>query len=95
MSEPVRIKITPDDKMVEIDLRQKHHYENRVELDLMLKTHTMASDEDDSALLAEEVVHQLVEILKEKFAGADHPYGVEILNWGVCVHDTDIAEEEE
>ena len=95
MSEPVRIKITPDDKMVEIDLRQKHHYENRVGLELMLKTHTMGSDEDDAALLAEEVVHQLVGIMQKHLANADHPYGVEILNWGVCVHDTELAEEEE
>lgn len=95
MSEAIRLKLHDTDEMVEIDISKKHHYENRVELGLTLKTHTMASDEDDSALLAEEVVHQLVEILKEKFAGADHPYGVEILNWGVCVHDTEIAEEEE
>lgn len=95
MSEAIKLKLHDTDQMVEIDLRSKNHYVNRVELDIILKTHTMASDEDDSALLAEEVVHQLVEILKEKFAGADHPYGVEILNWGACVHDTEIAEEEE
>lgn len=95
MSEAIRIKLSSDDKMVEIDLRHKHHYENRVELELMLKTHTMASDEDDAALLAEEVVHSLVGIMQKHLANADHPYGVEILNWGVCVHDTELAEGEE
>ena len=95
MSEQIKLKLSADDKMVDIDLRQKHHYENRVEVGLMLKTHTMASDEDDSALLAEEVVHHLAGMLQEHLANADHPYGVEITNWSVVVHDTEIAEEEE
>ena len=95
MSEPIKLKLHDTDEMVTIDFSTMKHYENRVELGLTLKTHTMASNEDDSERLAEEVVHQLVGIMQESFASKDHPYGVELLNWGVCVHDTEIAEEEE
>ena len=95
MSEPVRIKISPDSKMVEIDISEQKHYKNRVELDLMLNTHTLAKSEYDSELLAEEVVHRLVGIMQEHMANEDAPYGVEITNWSVAVHDTKIAEGEE
>ena len=95
MSEQIKLKLHDTDQMVTIDFRKTKHYVNSVELGLMLKTHTMASDEDDSALLAEEVVHQLVGIMKDSLASKDHPYGVEITNWSVVVHDTDLAEEEE
>ena len=93
MSESVRIKISPDSKMVEIPIENLKHYENRVELDLVLKTHTLSRNEDESEMLAEEVVHQLVGIMKEHLANADHPYGVEIMNWGTIVHDTEEVDE--
>jgi len=91
----MKIKLHEDDRMVEIPIGQMHHYVNRVEVGIILKTHTMAKNEDDSALLAEEVVMQLIEMLKEHYANGNHEYGVEITNYTVGVHDTEIAEEEE
>lgn len=96
MSEPIKLKLHDTDEMVEIPIGQMKHYENRVELDIVLKTHTMAKNEDESGLLAEEVIHQLVGILKDRLVYDDYaPYGVEILNWATFVHDTEIAKEEE
>lgn len=91
----MKIKLHEDDRMVEIPINQMTHYENRVELGITLKTHTLAKTEEESEDLAREVVDQLVGILKDRLMYDDYaPYGVEILNWGVCVHDTEIAKEE-
>ena len=92
----MKLKLHDTDKMVEIDISNQNHYVNRVELGLMLKTHTMAKNEDDSERLAEEVVHQLVGIIKDRLVYDDNaPYGVEITNWDLAVRETYIAEEEE
>lgn len=92
MSEKVRIKITPEDRMVEIPIGSKH-YENRVEVDLIVTTQTLASNEDDSAMLAEEVLMHLIETMKAKLQKEN--YGVAITNYGIMVQDTEIAEEED
>ena len=90
------IKLHDTDKMVEIPINQMTHYENRIELVIMLNTHTLAKTEAESEELAEEVVNELVKILKDRIMYDDSaPYGVEITNWATIVHETVISKEDE
>lgn len=89
MSNTIKLKLHDTDEMVEIDISKKHHYENRVEVGLIITTQTLATDEDDSERLAEEVITQMVEALKDRLA---FDYGMEINNYGIVVHETEEVE---
>ena len=95
MSEPVRIKITPDSKMVEIPIGKKL-YKNRVMIEIMADIYTEAQTEDEAGRMSEEMADDLVRSVEHQIMYADGWPGteeIEISTWGV--RNLDIEEYKE
>jgi len=95
MSEPVRIKITPDSKMVEIPIGKKL-YKNRVIIEIMADIYTEGESEEEAGRLSEEMADDLVRSVEHQIMYADGWPGteeIEISTWGV--RNLDIEEYKE
>lgn len=99
MSEPVRIKITPNDKMVEIPINQYKEYKSRVMLEIMFDVYTSGRTEEeagaDSENIVEWVTRKFSEYLEANADGVELPSPSEcwMSNWGV--RNLDIEEYKE
>ncbi len=95
MSEPVRIKISPDSKLVEIPIIKKL-YKNRVIIEIMADIYTEAQTEDEAGRMSEEMADDLVRSIEHQIMYADGWPGteeIEISIWGV--RNLDIEEYKE
>lgn len=94
MSEPVRIKITPDSKMMEIPIGKDKEFQSRVLLEVMFDVITSGKTEDEACGYAESIIEWVArkfsEYLKENADGVRLPSPSECLmtSWGVRAVDT-------
>lgn len=89
MSEPVRIKISPDSKMVEIPIEKKKLWKTRVELDVMLEIWTEGNTEEEAGKVAEQIAFDLPRALE------DAQDGVYVTNWGTVTGDIEEYKEDD
>lgn len=101
MSEPVRIKITPDSKMVEIPINEYKKYKSRVMLEVMFDVTTSGKTEDEAGGNAEDIIEWVArkfsEYLKENADGVRLPSPSEcwMSSWGVQNVDIEESEDDE
>ena len=95
MSEPVRIKITPDSKMVEIPIDQWKEYKCRVSLEIMFDVNLTARTEEEAGASSEYMVEQIARHLADELENAD---GIHLPSSSECwmstwgVRNTDVEE---
>ena len=99
MSEPVRIKITPNDKMVEIPINQYKEYKSRVMLEMMFDVYTSGRTEEeagaDSESIIEWIARKFSEYLQENGDGVHLPSPSECWLSTYGVRNVNIEEREE
>lgn len=96
MSEKVRIKLNPDDKMVEIPIGVKL-YKNRVCIEIMADIFTEGRTDEDAGKASEDIADDLVRYLEHQIMNADGCPGVDevqISTWGVRNIEIEECEEE-
>ena len=84
MSEPVRIKITPDSKMVEIPINKERAYQTRVELDMLLSITSWGEDEDIAGATAEDIAEDIAKKIAKML---EEDQDAIALSWGVRAVD--------
>ena len=94
MSESVRIKINPDDKMVEIPINDHHVFNNRVEIDLMLNFESYSTSEDEASNYADLVAQDIADDLKRYIAKRWVYFNASVTNDVVKCHESELIEEE-
>ena len=91
MSEPVRIKITPDSKMVEIPINKE--YKSRVMLEIVFDVYTSGQTEEEAGEASENMVEDIAKYLRTQLEMADglpSPSECWMATWGV--RNVDIEE---
>ena len=96
MSEAVRIKINPDDKMVEIPINEYKEYKSRVMLEVMFDVYTSGRTEEeagaDSESIVEWVARKFSEYLEANADGVKLPSPSECWLSTYGVRNIDIEE---
>ena len=98
MGEAVRIKISPDDKMVEIPIEKEAIWKNRVEVDIIFEIWTNGKTEEEAGKQSEDVADDLVRYLDHQIRFADwipDPEDVYLATWGVRNLEVEKYEDEE
>ena len=96
MSEPIRIKITPDSKMIDIPINTDKLWKTRVQAEIVFEVMTWAKTEEEAGANSEEIADDLVRYLETQIKQADglpDPDDVNVVVWGV--RNTDVEEYKE
>jgi len=86
MSEPVRIKISPDSKMVEIPINEYKEYKSRVMLEVVFDVYTSGRTEEEAGEASEDMVEDIARYLRTQLEMADglpSPSECWMSTWGV------------